>query len=230
MPKSNAKLTSDAQSPRKLSKRGRETEQRFVKAANAVFWQRGFAGAKIAQIIDEGNLSVGSFYHLFADKSDLLDRAAEQLLEDFHTMIAELDLSRAANGDVFTMLYRLSFAGRLLVRKHRGIYRATTELAQNDFSNFGRMSTISPTVVEAVQKVMAEYADQLSPATDPSHTSHAVQLIAVSGLQTELGMTPLFPQDLEEFARMISRAGCGVLGYTGQTEGPSVTIVATGAQ
>lgn len=224
MPKSTA-----TQSPRKLSKRGRETEQRFVKAANEVFWQRGFAGAKIAQIIHEGELSVGSFYHLFVDKSDLLDRAAEQLLDDFHKTFAALDLSRAANGDVFTMLYRLSFAGRLLVRKHRGIYRATTELAQNDFSNFGVMSTISPTVVEAVQQVMPEYANQLSPATATSKTSHAVQLIAVSGMQTELGMAPLFPQEMDEFACMVARAACGVLGYTGQTDAPIVPFDATTA-
>lgn len=229
MPKSNATQAAETQNPRKLSKRGRETEQRFVEAANEVFWQSGFAGAKIAQIIHEGNLSVGSFYHLFADKSDLLDRAAEQLLDDFHKTFAALDLSRASNGDVFTMLYRLSYAGRLLVRKHRGIYRATTELAQNDFSNFGVMSTISPTVVEAVSQIMPEYAEQLSPTGDPSQIGHAVQLIAVSGMQTELGMAPLFPQQMDEFACMVSRAACGVLGYTGQTNAPIVPFEATTA-
>lgn len=89
---------------RKLSKRGQQTEQRFLDAANEVFWSHGFAEAKIAQILAEGDLSVGSFYHLFADKSELLERASERLLANFHTIFARLDLSRETNVDAFTLL------------------------------------------------------------------------------------------------------------------------------
>lgn len=219
-----SKASSANAAERKLSKRGQETEQRFLDAANDVFWANGFAGAKIAQIITAGDLSVGSFYHLFSDKSELLDRAAERLLADFHAMFDSLDLSRDANGDVFTMLYRLSYAGRVLVRRHRGIYRATAELAQNDISNFGPMRTIAPTVVKRVRQAMLEYSDQLGGDMGTSKTGHAVQLITMSGLQTELGMAPLFPQDIDAFAEIIARAACGVLGYTGQTQRPSAPI------
>jgi len=217
-------------SERKLSKRGQETEQRFLDAANEVFWAKGFAGAKIAQIITAGDLSVGSFYHLFADKSDLLDRAAERVLLDFHAMFDSINLSRDENVDVFTMLYRLSYGGRVLIRRHRGIYRAMAELAQNDFSGFGPMRTIAPTVVEKVQEAMPQYADQLSCGPVPEKTNHAVQLITMTGLQTELGMGPFFPQDLDAFAQVIARAGCGVLGYSGQTQGPSAAIAVGEAQ
>jgi len=213
-----------AQGGRKLSKRGEETEKRFLDAANEVFWAHGFAGAKIAQIITASDLSVGSFYHLFADKSELLDRAAERLSEDFHKSFDALDLSRAANGDVFTMFYRMSHAGRLLVGRHRGIYRATAELAQNDFSGFGPMQSFAPTIVSGVRAVMPDYADQLSERTSADDVAHAVQLITMSGLQTELGMGPLYPKDIGAFAQVIARAACGILGYTGQTIAPSAQI------
>lgn len=222
MPKA---MRSDATpAERKLSKRGAETEKRFLDAANEVFWAHGFAGAKIAQIITAGDLSVGSFYHLFADKSELLDRAAERLSEDFHNSFDALDLSRAANGDVFTMFYRMSYAGRLLVGRHRGIYRATAELAQNDVSGFGPMQSFAPTIVRGVQAVMPDYADQLSKRTSADDVAHAVQLITMSGLQTELGMGPLYPKDIGAFARVIARAACGILGYTGQTAEPATQI------
>ena len=229
MPRPTRRATATAQGERKLSKRGAETERRFLDAANDVFWAHGFAGAKIAQIITAGDLSVGSFYHLFTDKSELLDRAAERLLEDFHDSFAKLDLSRAANVDVFTMLYRLSYAGRLLVGRHRGIYRATAELAQNDFSGFGPMRTFAPTVVRGVQNVMPDYADQVPDQTTADDVAHAVQLITMSGLQTELGMGPLYPNDIGAFAAVIARAACGILGYTGQTIEPSVHIAAGGS-
>ena len=71
---------------------------------------------------------------------------------------------------------------------------------------------------------MPEYADQLREGVNLKETSHAVQLITMSGLQTELGMGPLFPQDVDAFAKVIARAACGILGYTGQTDGSSVPI------
>lgn len=215
----------DAAAPRrKLSKRGAETEQKFLDAVNDVFWAHGFAGSKISQIVEAEGLSVGSFYHLFADKTEILERATDRLLADFRKTHDAMDLSRAANGDVFTMLYRLTYTGRLLIARHRGIYRATAELAQNDFSGFGAMRMIAPTVVEAVRDALPEYADQLPQAQSPRDTSYAVQLITMSALQTELGMGPLFPTDMHGFSQVIARAACGVLGYAGQTETLMVSI------
>ena len=219
-----------ANTPRKLSKRGAETERRFLVAANEVFWAHGFAGAKIAQIITAGDLSVGSFYHLFDGKSDLLARASTRLLDDFHQTIAELDLSRAANQDLFTMFYRLSYQGRKLVGRHRGIYRATAELAQSDFSGFGPMRTITPTVVKVVQQAIPDYADQLPDQASQSRTACAVQLVAMSGLQTELGMGPLFPKDIHAFSKVMARAACGVLGYSGKTDMLSIQTEARDPQ
>lgn len=209
---------------RKRSKRGVETEQKFLDAANEVFWANGYAGSKISQIVKAEGLSVGSFYHLFADKTELLERATDRLLADFHKTYEKMDLSRAANGDVFTMLYRLTFTGRLLIARHRGIYRATAELAQNDFSGFGPMQTIAPAVVEAVLEVLPDYADQLPKSRKTADATFAVQLITMSALQTELGMGPLYPKDLGAFSRVIARAACGMLRYSGQTEAPMITF------
>lgn len=228
MPDAKRKPPPHARTARKLSRRGAETERKFLDAANDVFWANGFAGAKIAQIITAGEASVGSFYHLFADKDALLDRAAERLLADFHESVDALDLSRAANGDLFTMLFRLSLAGRQLVARHRGIYRAMAELAQNEISAFGPLQTITPTVVDRVRVAIPEYADQMPATPVAAEAASAVQLIAMSGLQTELGMGPLYPADLRSFCRVIARAACGVLGYTGQTEAPAVDIPVTG--
>ena len=224
MPSANRRKPLSSSTPRKLSKRGAETEQKFLDAANDVFWANGFAGAKIAQIITAGGLSVGSFYHLFADKSELLDLATEGLLADFDKNFEALDLSRKANADVFTMLYRLTYTGRLLIARHRGISRATAELAQNDFKGFGPMQNFAPAVVRAVSDALPGYSEQLPDHPRSKNTQYAVQLVTMSALQTELGMGPLYPQDVGEFSKVIARAACGILGYKGQTDAPSVDI------
>lgn len=204
-----------AKKPRKRSQRGIEAEEKLVQAANEVFWANGFAGSTIAQIITASGLSVGSFYHQFADKDELLARATDGVLDDFRATFTALDLSRQANGTLFALFLRMAIEGRKLVARNRGVYRAMAELAQNRFENFGTMAMIGPTVVVRTNEVIGDYADQLAAAPSRETVAHAVQIITMSALQTELGMGPLFPTDLDAYGRVIARAACGVVGYTG---------------
>lgn len=199
---------------RKLSQRGAATELKFIAAANDAFLANGFAGSKIAQIVEMGNLSVGSFYHLFEDKKDLLDRAAEVLMADFHERFEKIDLGKAQNGNLYTMLYNLALEGRSLVARHHGIYRALLEQSQNHFSGLGPVQAIAPTVLSAVLDVLPEYVSELPVFPEPETTGHMVQVIAMSVLQAELGMAPLFPTDKQQFADVIARAAYGVLTIT----------------
>ena len=115
------------QRKRKRSARAIETERKFLEAANEVFWRNGFAAANIKEIIDTSGQSVGSFYHQFEDKADLLARSATRVIDDFDSVVSQIELSRQANGDLFTLFYRLAVAGRSLVERNRGVYRALSE-------------------------------------------------------------------------------------------------------
>lgn len=207
-----------APKPRKRSKRGLEAEQKLLDAANTVFWAHGFAGCTIAQIIDASGLSVGSFYHQFNDKRELLDRGTENVVEDFRETFKKLDLSASANRSLFEMLHRLTLSGRALIARNRGFYRALSEIAQNQIDGFGPLRIIGPTVIAGVAAEIDGYSDQLSVPASRETVAHAVQLIIMCALQTELGMGPQFPSDEEEFANVIARAACGVLGYRASTE------------
>ena len=209
---------SAAQTPdkaRKRSQRGIETEQKLLSAANEVFWANGFAGSTVAQIISVSGLSVGSFYHQFTDKDELLQRAAEGVLDDFRVTFAQLDLSRDANTCLFALFYRIAREGRKLVARNRGFYRAIAELAQNQFVNYGPLAMIGPTVAVRMNGMIGDYRDQLAEEPSREVVAHAVQLVTMCVLQTELGMGPMFPDELDKFAQAIARAACGVLGYVG---------------
>lgn len=204
--------------PRKRSKRGIEAEQKLLEAANTVFWTNGFAGCTIAQIIEESGLSVGSFYHQFSDKRELLDRAKQNVLADFRKSMGNFDLSRAGNETLFQLFHALTMSGRDLIASNRGFYRAISEIAQNQAEGFGDLRIIGATVIAGVGNVIDEYADQLVTPPSRETVAHAVQLMTMCVLQTELGMGPQFPTDVDEFANVIARAACGVLGYQGPTD------------
>lgn len=218
-----------ATKPRKRSKRGLEAEQKFLDAANNVFWTHGFAGCTIAQIIDESGLSVGSFYHQFNDKRELLDRGAENVVEDFRRSFENLELSAAANGTLFQMLHHLVVAGRRLIARNKGFYRALSENAQNQIEGYGPLRIIGPTLIAGVAAEIEGYEDQLAFPPTRETVAHAIQLITMCALQTELGMGPHFPADEEDFASVIARAACGVMGYKGSTVRSHATEDSAGA-
>ena len=210
MPASN---TQTAPKSRRRSQRGIEAEQKLLSAANEVFWTHGFAGSTIAQIIEASGMSVGSFYHQFEDKSDLLERGTQRVLDDFQVTFGALDLSRDANGTLFRMFYRLTLEARRMAARNRGFYRAISELAQNQIEGFGPLRALTPKVVAGTNEVIGEYVAPSDVPPRRNSVAHAIQLIAMSAMQTELGMGPLYPTDEEEFAVVIARAACGILGY-----------------
>lgn len=207
---------------RRRSKRGLETEQKFLAAANQVFWANGFGRATIMQILEASGLSVGSFYHRFSDKEELLQIAADAVFADFLQALADIDFSREANSDLFTLFQRLTLSGRQLVARHRGIYRAMAEAAQTDFPRFGTLARITPILAQHVQAEIGAYRDQMQKQPDPAEIAAAVQLLAMTVMQTELGLGPAFPQDRDRFACTIARGACGILGYSGKTEAPCI--------
>lgn len=228
MPQPNLKtVESDATAPapkRRQSKRGIETERKLLAAANEVFWANGFSGSTIMQIIEASGLSVGSFYHRFSDKEQLLEQAARNVFSEFEAEMAEIDFSRAGNGDLFTLFYGLTLRGRRMVARHRGIYRAMSETAQTDFNRFGTLARITPLFIERTRQEIGAYADQLPGGAESGSIAAAVQLVAMTVMQTELGLGPSFPHDPDRFARTIARACCGILGYVGQTQEPAVPL------
>lgn len=212
--------------PRRQSKRGLETERKLLAAANEVFWANGFGNTTIMQIIEASGLSVGSFYHRFADKEDLLEEATRNVFFDFQTSLSEADFSRDANGDLYTLFYRLTLRGRDIVSAHRGIYRAMTEMVQTDFDRFGTLARITPILIARIEAEIGVYTDQMQAEPDQASIAAAVQLVTMTVMQTELGLGPAFPQEIDAFARIIARGSCGILGYTGQTDGPTIGVSA----
>lgn len=203
---------------RRQSKRGLETERKLLSAAEQVFWQHGYSGATIMQIIEASGLSVGSFYHRFADKDELLEAATGNVSTEFQQMLSDMDFSREANGDLFTLFFRLVINGRELVARNRGIYRALVETVQSDITRFGTLTNITPQLIAYTRQEIGGYADQMT--RPPEAVSSAVQLVTMTVMQTELGLGPSFPQDPELFAQTLARACCGILGYNGQTAHP----------
>jgi TetR/AcrR family transcriptional regulator, transcriptional repressor for nem operon len=81
--------TSAARKPTLLKPTGPATRQRLVESARYLFWERGFAGTSMADLLAHAKVNSGSFYHFFDSKEALLRKVLESYLLALHPMIVE---------------------------------------------------------------------------------------------------------------------------------------------
>jgi TetR/AcrR family transcriptional regulator, transcriptional repressor for nem operon len=86
-----AKLVSTAKAPQPMlvPGKGPATRQRLVESARYLFWERGFAGTSMADLLSHAKVNSGSFYHFFDSKEALLREVLEGYLVALRPMIVE---------------------------------------------------------------------------------------------------------------------------------------------
>jgi AcrR family transcriptional regulator len=103
--------------------RSRATRARLLAAAEQVFADKGYDGAKISDIAEEAGCSVGAIYFRFKDKSALFSAIAEAFIDDARGGLPFL----LKGGDSETIIRSFVAATAANFRKHRGLFRAIVE-------------------------------------------------------------------------------------------------------
>ena len=85
----NVVPVSTVKKPTLVQPTGPATRQRLVESARYLFWERGFAGTSMADLLAHAKVNSGSFYHFFDSKEALLREVLEGYLVALHPMIVE---------------------------------------------------------------------------------------------------------------------------------------------
>jgi AcrR family transcriptional regulator len=64
-----------------------KTRQRLIDSALYLFWERGFAGTSMSDLLSRADVNSGSFYHFFESKEALLKAVLELYLESLQSQI-----------------------------------------------------------------------------------------------------------------------------------------------
>src|ERR1700742_934202 len=85
------KIVSAAKAPKPMLVQGKgpATRQRLVESARYLFWERGFAGTSMADLLSHAKVNSGSFYHFFDSKEALLREVLEGYLMALRPMIVD---------------------------------------------------------------------------------------------------------------------------------------------
>src|ERR1700761_2215095 len=105
--------------------RSRATRERLLEAAESVFADKGYDGAKISDIAEEAGCSVGAVYFRFKDKDALFFAIAESYVDEARAGLLALLSVEAASPDHVIRTFVAAAAASF--RRHRGLFRAIVE-------------------------------------------------------------------------------------------------------
>jgi TetR/AcrR family transcriptional repressor of nem operon len=66
-----------------------DTRDRLIHSARYLFWERGFAGTSMAELLAHAEVNSGSFYHFFESKESLLRAVLEEYLVALHPQVVD---------------------------------------------------------------------------------------------------------------------------------------------
>jgi AcrR family transcriptional regulator len=155
-----------------LTDRTRETRDKLLRVAREVFEEDGFDGASVSRIVDEANVSRGTFYLYFESKEDIFRTLAETLL----TQVVDLQRpTEEAPSPLETI--RHSIGGFVVYyREHARLMAVLEQVATHDESFRTLRRDMRRGVAErAVRFIAAMQRRGVVPATvDPRYAATAL--------------------------------------------------------
>jgi TetR/AcrR family transcriptional regulator, transcriptional repressor for nem operon len=71
------------------------TRERLIASARYLFWDRGYAGTSMADLLSHADANSGSFYHFFESKEALLRAVLEEYLQALRPMVVNPAFERS---------------------------------------------------------------------------------------------------------------------------------------
>jgi len=168
-----------------MSKPPISTRDRLIASARYLFWERGFAGTSMSELLAHAEVNSGSFYHFFDSKEALLREVLEGYLRLLRPMVIDPAFSSVEEpvGRIFAILagYRERILGtdcrygcplgRLALEIDPENAPAHTLIAQN-FQGW----------IEAVRECLDDMKPSLPPETDLDSLATYVLVVMEGGV------------------------------------------------
>jgi AcrR family transcriptional regulator len=107
-----------------VTPRGQKTRQKLLRAAEAIFGEKGYERASIADITRKSGVALGTFYVYFPDKQSIFVEVVDELGERLRRLIAESVTGVTHRIDVEREGLRAFFE---FARKHPNLYRVVRQ-------------------------------------------------------------------------------------------------------
>lgn len=107
-----------------MTPRGQRTRQKLLKAAEAVFGEKGYERASIADLTRKASVALGTFYVYFPDKQSIFVEVVDELGARLRRLIADSTATCTTRLEVEREGLRAFFE---FVRQHPNLYRVVRQ-------------------------------------------------------------------------------------------------------
>ena len=190
------------------------TRDRLIESARYLFWERGFAGTSMADLLAHAGVNSGSFYHFFESKEALLRAVLDGYLHGLRPMVVDPAFAKTEEPveRIFAILE--GYRGRILQTDCRygcPLGRLALEIDPENRPAHKLIAENFQGWIGAVRECVTQMENQLPRNTDPEALSTYVLAVMEGGVMLSRSYGSVEPFDravkqLREHFRLLLEA------------------------
>src|SRR5438270_4060945 len=162
-----------------------DTRDRLIDSARYLFWERGFAGTSMSDLLAHAGVNSGSFYHFFESKEALLKAVLETYLTGLRPQIVEP--AYASTSDPIDRIFAILAGYRLRILATNCQYgcplgRLALEIDPENRPAHTLMAENFRAWIGAVRDCLEQARDRLPPDTDTEALATLVLAVMEGGV------------------------------------------------
>jgi TetR/AcrR family transcriptional regulator, transcriptional repressor for nem operon len=192
-----------------------DTRDRLIESARYLFWERGFAGTSMADLLGHAGVNSGSFYHFFESKEALLREVLEGYLHALRPMVVNPAFARTEEplGRIFAIL--AGYRERVLQTECKygcPLGRLALEIDPENRPAHKLIAENFRGWIQAVRECVDEMKQELPEGTDPDALATYVLAVMEGAVMLSRSYGSVEPFDLtisqlqEHFRLLLSHA------------------------
>jgi AcrR family transcriptional regulator len=189
------------------------TRERLIESARFLFWDRGYAGTSMADLLAHAKVNSGSFYHFFESKEALLREVLSGYLAALRPMV--VDPAFASTDDPIARIFAIlaGYRGRILATDSRygcPLGRLALEIDPENRPAHKLIAENFSGWIGAVRECLEAARDRLPEGTDVEALATYVLAVMEGGVMLSRSYGSVEPFDrtvgqLEEHFRLLAR-------------------------
>jgi TetR/AcrR family transcriptional regulator, transcriptional repressor for nem operon len=198
-----------------VTKSSLSTRDRLIESARFLFWERGFAGTSMAELLAHAEVNSGSFYHFFDSKEALLREVLEGYFQLLRPMVVDPAFAAVEEpvGRIFAILS--GYRGRILATDCRygcPLGRLALEIDPENAPAHALIAQNFQGWIEAVRECLETMKPALPPETDLNSLATYVLVVMEGGVMLSRSYRSVEPFDravaqLREHFRLLLISG-----------------------
>ena len=174
------------------------TRDRLINSARYLFWERGFAGTSMADLLAHAQVNSGSFYHFFESKESLLRAVLEGYLYALRPMV--IDPAFAQTEEPVERIFAIlaGYRGRILHTDCQygcPLGRLALEIDPENRPAHKLIAENFQGWIEAVRECIEQFKHRLPKGTDPEALASYVLAVMEGGVMLSRSYGSVEPFD-----------------------------------